>query len=314
MKKVVSVITVLTIIISVFALNSLNASAADYNPRSALNYAEDNWDNGIELCAGFVSNCLQAGGIDVMERSVGNLFNALKDTYGTAYVLKTSGPYIYFDDNDGKLSPGDPVFYYCNSCKSFQHAILCGNGDEGLMTDYAHNNPHHDTTTYISWGCPECGDINWIMYSINLSSTNTHTHSYTKKVTKKPTCTSTGVETYTCSCGHSYTLPLPMTSHTTEWVYSKKPTINDVGLKHLECSVCHKIVSTTSLAPKATADVNGDGKVDSADALLVLRYSIGYNTINGHMALINADTNGDGVINSADALTILRISIGVIKI
>lgn len=32
-----------------------------------------------------------------------------------------------------------------------------------------------------------------------------HTHSYTSTITKQPTCTATGVRTYTCSCGNSYT-------------------------------------------------------------------------------------------------------------
>lgn len=314
MKRVLSVIIAFTMIISAFAMNSFNASAAAYNPNNALKYAEDTWDNGIELCAGFVSNCLKAGGINVMERSVGNLFYALKGTYGTAYVLTTSGPYIYFEDNVGKLSPGDPVFYYCNSCKSFQHAILCGDGDSGMMTDYAHNNPHHNTTTYISWGCPECGDINWIMYSINLSSSNSHVHSYTKTVTKKATCSETGVITYKCECGHSYTESIPKTDHKVEWVYSTIPSIYNTGLKHKECTVCHKTISTSTLVSKATADVNGDGKVNSADALIVLRYSIGYESVMDSSALINADTNGDGEINSADALIILRISIGEINI
>ncbi|CDA92710.1 putative uncharacterized protein [Ruminococcus sp. CAG:563] len=316
MKKVLSVMIALTTILSVLTVNSFNASAANYNPSAALDYAEDNWDNGIELCAGFVSNCIRAGGINIMERSVGNLYNALKGTYGTAYVLKTDGPYIYFEDNAGKLSPGDPVFYYCNSCKSFQHAILCGNGDDGgRMTDYAHNNPHHDTTTYISWGCPSCGDINWIMYSVNLSTSNSHQHSYKMTVTKKATCYSTGTETYTCSCGHSYTKTIPMTEHSTEWVYTKKPSVYNTGIKHMECTVCHKIVSSSSFAAKATADVNGDGKVNSADALTVLRYSTGSTSlISSQTSLINADTNGDGRINSSDALIILRISIGAINI
>lgn len=301
-------------IISAFSMNSLITNAVTYNPKNALDYAEENWDNGIELCAGFVSNCLKAGGINIMERSVGNLFNALKDTYGTAHVLKTSGPYIYFDDNEGKLSPGDPVFYYCNSCKSFQHAILCGSGDYNMMTDYAHNNAHHNTTTYISWPCPECGDINWIMYSVNLSSSNAHSHSYTQQVTKKATCSETGVMTYTCSCGDSYTEVIPKTNHTAEWVYSKVPSVYNTGLKHMECSVCHKVISTSSLVSKATGDINGDGKVNSADALLILRYSIGYKNAISDNALLNADANGDGRVNSADALIILRISIGEIRI
>ena len=317
MKKVISLMLTLATMLSVLTAVSFNASAANYNPNAALDYAEDNWNNGIELCAGFVSNCITAGGINVMERSVGNLYNAMK-AYGTAYILNTDGPYIYFEDNSDRLAPGDPVFYYCNSCKAFQHAILCGNGDDsGRMTDYAHNNAHHDTTTYISWGCPSCGSINWKMYSVHLTSAPTpaHTHSYKMTVTKQATCTSTGTKTFTCSCGSSYTETIPMTAHTTVNVYSVKPTIYTAGLMYSQCTVCKKTVSSLSTVSKATADVNGDGKVNSADALIVLRYSTGNTSlISTQTALINADTNGDGKVNSSDALTILRISIGQVKI
>lgn len=41
----------------------------------------------------------------------------------------------------------------------------------------------------------------------------THSHSYTSAVTKAATCTTTGVRTYTCSCGHSYTESIPATGH-----------------------------------------------------------------------------------------------------
>ena len=48
MKRVISVFVALTMIVSAFAFASTNASAVDYNPQSALDYAEENWDNGIE--------------------------------------------------------------------------------------------------------------------------------------------------------------------------------------------------------------------------------------------------------------------------
>lgn len=51
--------------------------------------------------------------------------------------------------------------------------------------------------------------------SNNGSSTaTTHTHSYGNGViTKNASCTSTGVRTYTCSCGISYTETIPVTAH-----------------------------------------------------------------------------------------------------
>lgn len=49
-------------------------------------------------------------------------------------------------------------------------------------------------------------------FSLSLEVT-THTHSYTSKVTTAATCTSAGVRTYTCSCGHSYTESIPALGH-----------------------------------------------------------------------------------------------------
>lgn len=40
-----------------------------------------------------------------------------------------------------------------------------------------------------------------------------HTHSYSSKITKEPTCTATGIRTYTCSCGNSYTETISAKGH-----------------------------------------------------------------------------------------------------
>ena len=54
--------------LTVFTGGNLGATAIGYDADAALVYAEKTWNNGIEMCAGYVSNCLKAGGIDVMER------------------------------------------------------------------------------------------------------------------------------------------------------------------------------------------------------------------------------------------------------
>lgn len=58
-------------------------------------------------------------------------------------------------------------------------------------------------------------------------------------------------------------------------------------------------------------DVNGNGKLDSADALLVLQYSTGTKSFTSLQKQL-ADMNGDGKVNSADSLLILRTSTGSI--
>lgn len=62
-------------------------------------------------------------------------------------------------------------------------------------------------------------------------------------------------------------------------------------------------------ASNPVGDVNGDGKVNSSDALAVLRYSVGLST--GIKDMTPGDINHDGKINSNDALIILKISVGL---
>ena len=57
-------------------------------------------------------------------------------------------------------------------------------------------------------------------------------------------------------------------------------------------------------------DVNSDGKVNSADALCVLRHVVSLSTLTG-AEYAAADIDASKSINSADALVILRISVGL---
>lgn len=54
-------------------------------------------------------------------------------------------------------------------------------------------------------------------------------------------------------------------------------------------------------------DIDGNGTVNSSDALLILQYSVGQKE---PAIKTIADVNGDGAINSADALIALQISVG----
>ncbi|MBQ7595086.1 MAG: dockerin type I repeat-containing protein [Clostridia bacterium] len=60
-------------------------------------------------------------------------------------------------------------------------------------------------------------------------------------------------------------------------------------------------------------DVNGDKKINSSDALMVLMHSTGASLLKGDYKTA-ADVSGDGKINSTDALLILNYSVGYIKV
>ena len=83
-------------------------------------------------------------------------------------------------------------------------------------------------------------------------------HGYTSKVTTAPTCTGTGVETFTCTvCSHSYTEAISAAGHTVVTDPGVAPTCTAPGKtegKH--CSVCNAV-----LTPQQTVSATGHSVV-----------------------------------------------------
>lgn len=139
----------------------------------------------------------------------------------------------------------------------------------------------------------------------------------TRKVAKPATCTAEGKYNVTCNfCGDNFNEAIPAKGHTEtgKWVIGKRPTITSTGSKYMLCKTCKTKIKTETIG-KAYPDINGDGKVNSTDALIVLRYAVELGSdIKTDEQFMNADTNGDGKVNSMDALTILRISVGAVTL
>ncbi len=72
-----------------------------------------------------------------------------------------------------------------------------------------------------------------------------------------------------------------------------------------------RIVIVENEESDTMGDVNGDKTVDAADALIVMRYTMGIGEIY-EPNMPYADVNGDGVVDLADALLIIRYSMGLI--
>lgn len=91
----------------------IQVSALSYNPQAAVQYASEHWNDGVGLCATFVSNCLKAGGCTVSSSVVSGLNRSLTESgYATRYLLKkTSTYYVYQSENQGKVAAGDPYFF-----------------------------------------------------------------------------------------------------------------------------------------------------------------------------------------------------------
>lgn len=82
------------------------------------------------------------------------------------------------------------------------------------------------------------GDATYVDFTVKA-----HTHSYTSKVTKKATCTSDGVKTYTCSCGKSYTEKIAKTGHKAVTDKAVEATcISEGKTEGSHCSVCGTVI------------------------------------------------------------------------
>lgn len=94
--------------------------------------------------------------------------------------------------------------------------------------------PTETTTGTKLYTCFTCGETRE-----ETLGTLAHTHSYTSSVTTDPTCTEQGVETYTCSCGDSYTKDISATGHSMgEWTEQSPATCTTDGTAVRTCSKC----------------------------------------------------------------------------
>lgn len=106
----------------------------------------------------------------------------------------------------------------------------------------------HDYSAYYAFDdnshwryCTVCGD-----------KTDMGTHDWDDgEVTKEPTCTDTGIRTYTCSvCHKTKTETIEATGHTPVIDEAKAPTCTETGLTEgSHCSVCSTVITAQEIIP-----------------------------------------------------------------
>lgn len=70
-------------------------------------------------------------------------------------------------------------------------------------------------------------------------SSQVHEHVYSSTITKQPTCTETGVTTYTCNCGDSYTEEINKLEHSLTHHLATESTCTETGnYEHWTCDNC----------------------------------------------------------------------------
>ncbi len=156
-----------------------------------------------------------------------------------------------------------------------------------------------------------CGICGFVLVAQQEIPAVNHTHNYVPEV-KMPTCTEGGYTTHTCRCGESYvTDENPATGHKVgEWQVAVEPQVGVEGKRQRKCPVCdavifEEIIPALNEPEKLQGDINGDGKVNAADARLALRIAAQLDASTDAIIAV-ADINGDGKITAADARAILR--------
>lgn len=131
--------------------------AAGYNAEAALQYAASHWNDGVGLCAEFVSRCVQAGGISINTETITtNCYNAVSNATGVqGQILKLDSSGQATKSLDGDiLAAGDIVIEWCNTHTYRPHIMICGGyNSSGYATYYAHNGARNNTPRAFGKWC-----------------------------------------------------------------------------------------------------------------------------------------------------------------
>ncbi len=159
--------------------------------------------------------------------------------------------------------------------------------------------------------CDDCGEI--VKEAEEIPATG---HNEVVDAAVVPTCTEIGLtEGSHCNvCGEVLMAQEETDALGHSWddgKVTKEPTATEAGVFTYTCTVCGE-TKAEDIAPKAQlGDVNGDNKINSTDARLVLQKSVGKISDEALNTAV-ADVNGDKKINSTDARLILQFSVGKI--
>lgn len=119
--------------------NEYILSSSGYSPSYAVSYALNNWNRSSELCAGFVCNCLHAGGLtDFPFSRLANCCdtgNLVSFGFAKNYLEYTGKTSIRSDgSNSGKVAVGDVIVYRCfNGCNTYLHVALVTEISNGIV-------------------------------------------------------------------------------------------------------------------------------------------------------------------------------------
>lgn len=168
-KRLLSAFLALVMLCSIIPTGIITASAANYKVSATVQYANSHWNDGVGLCAEFVSRCLSAGGISIPNKayyssntqSYKNNSGTL-DAYTNPYTCSAS-LLLYLSENytiitnpsSSDIELGDVVFMYGGSNSQWRdgHVGIVTSISNGKPVYSAHNRATNSGTFSSSYPC-----------------------------------------------------------------------------------------------------------------------------------------------------------------
>lgn len=185
-KKFLSVFLALMMIISIIPMASIEVEAATYNASAAVSFANLHWNDGVGLCAEFVSRCLNAGGVTIPNRAYySSSTQSYKNNSGTlgAYtnpytcsaslLLYLSEKYpIITNPSSSDIEIGDVVFMYGGSSGQWKdgHVGIVISKTNGVPVYAAHNRATNSGKFSSSYPCTYVAKMNGSIISHQIDS------------------------------------------------------------------------------------------------------------------------------------------------
>ena len=170
------------------------------------------------------------------------------DTRVSGGNVSGSGTGLYGYVQDGQLYQSTVGTIYNETTNIYQNPVTGETKDVSNWTyDYSDRSYTLTTdegdTVKVTYGDTNVtindGGTTYNVYYLTEHDESVPEHYYTSSVTLAPTCTGTGVRTYTCDdCGDTYTETIPATGHSHQSAVTMPPTCVNTGVKTFTCSVC----------------------------------------------------------------------------
>lgn len=165
-RRIICVFLMMVIVLGTMPSVYVDA-VAQYNASSAVAYANSHWDDGVGLCAQFVSNCLAAGGVTIPNNA--SYYSSSTQSYqnnsGTLGIY--TNPYtcsaslllylskyytVITDPMASQIAVGDVVFMNSGSWRDGHVGIIIST-DGGVPIYAAHNKATNTGKFYSNYPC-----------------------------------------------------------------------------------------------------------------------------------------------------------------